>query len=413
MTVDQRPVQRLGSPTTGNATKVLLLGGGEIGKELTISFQKLGLEVHAVDKFPNAPAHQVAQFAHVADATDPGQVRSLIQRVRPDFVVPEIETVATDALAEVAESKRVTVVPTARACDLSVGKESIRTIAHDELGLPTTAYCFASTREEYEAAFEKLGYPCIVKPEVSTSGRGHTLVRGPEDIGDAWQQALRSTPGTRSSGQVVVERFVDFDYEVTILAVRSLDPETGELATWFCEPIGTRHSGGDLVECWQPMEMSERAMDNARSVAARITNELGGRGVYGVELFVAGDEVYFSSVSPRPADAGMLTLATQRFSEFDLHVRAVLGLPIDVTLTTPGASVVLHADDQSRSVSYTGLADALAVSEADVRLFGKSTSYDGRRMGLALATGETVETARQRAAEAAAKISIETSRQKV
>lgn len=393
---------------TGNATKVLLLGGGEIGKELTVSFQKLGLEVYAVDKFPNAPAHQVAHFGHVADITDADQVASLIQRVRPDFVIPEIETVAGEALAEIEEARQITVVPTARACDLSVGREAIRTIAHEELGLPTTAYRFASTREEYDAAFEDLGYPCIVKPMVSSSGRGHTLVRGPEEIDEAWRQAHRIAPGMLPTEQVVVERFVDFDYEVTLLAVRSIDPETGEMATWFCEPIGTRHSDGDLVECWQPMEMSERALDNARSVAARITNELGGRGVYAVEMFVAGDEVYFSSASPRPADSGMLTLATQRFSEFDLHVRAVLGLPIDVTLTSPGASVVLHADGPSRAVSITGLAEAMAVSEADVRLFGKSTSYEGRRMGVTLATGETVEVARQRAAEAAAKITVET-----
>lgn len=398
------PTTTVGSPMTGNATKVLLLGGGEIGKELTTSFQDLGLEVHAVDKSPNAPAHQVAHFAHVADVTEAEQVKSLIQRVRPDFIVPEIETVAPEALRYAAEETTAAVVPTARACELTVSKEGIRTIASEELGLPTTAYRFADTREEYLAAFEELGYPCVVKPEAATSGRGHSLVNSAEEVEAAWLHAHRAS----GVGSVVVERFVDFDYEATILVVRSIDPATGELATWFCEPIGTRHAGGDLVECWQPTPMSERALDNARSVAARITNELGGRGVYGVELFVAGDDVYFSTVSPRPHDSGSLTMMTQRFSQFDLHARAVLGLPIDVTLVSPGASVMLHAPQASRNISYRGLADALAIPEAAVRLYGKATSYPGRRMGIALATGETTEEARQRAAEAAAKMTVET-----
>ena len=399
-----QPISRLGTPMSGNATKVLLLGSGEIGRELTISFQRLGLEVHAVDRYPNAPAHQVAQFAHVADVRDSEQVLGLVQRLRPDYVVPEIEAVASDALAEVEARGSAEVIPVADACGLTGGRQAIRTKAHQELGLPTTAYRFATDREEFAAAFEELGYPCVVKPESATSGRGHSTVHGPEDVDDAWRHAQR----VPAPGPVTVERFVDFDYEVTIIAVRSIDPATGELATWFCEPIGHRHESGDLVECWQPMQMSQRAMDNARSVAARITNALGGRGVFGVELFVAGDDVYFSSVTPRPHDTGFVTLQSQRFSQFDLHARAILGLPIDVTLTTPGASVVLHADAASRTVSYTGLADALAVSETDVTVFAKPTTYEGRRMGLAISTGETVEDARQRAAEAAAKLVVET-----
>lgn len=402
--VSPHPISRLGTPMSGNATKVLLLGGGEIGRELTLSFQRLGLEVHAVDRYPNAPAHQAAQFAHVADVRDPEQVRGLVERIRPDYVVPEIEAVAAAALTAVEQEALGTVVPSARACDLTGGRQAIRRKAHQELGLPTTAYRFATTRAEFEAAFEELGYPCVVKPETATSGRGHSTVAGPEDLDAAWEHAQR----VPEPGPVTVERFVDFEYEVTILTVRSIDPATGELATWFCEPIGHRHEGGDLVECWQPAPMSRQAMDNARSVAARITNALGGRGVFGVELFVAGDDVYFSSVTPRPHDTGFLTLHSQRFSQFDLHARAMLGLPIDVTLITPGASQVLHADGASRTVSYTGLADALAVSETDVTVFAKPTAYEGRRMGLAISTGESIEDARQRAAEAAAKIVVET-----
>lgn len=397
------PVTQVGSPTTSNATKVLLLGSGEIGKELTTSFQRLGLEVHAVDREPNAPAQQNAQFSHIADVRDPAQVRNLVARIRPDYVVPEVGNVAPDVLAGIENDGDAVVVPTARAAELTDDREGIRTIAHDTLGLPTTAYRFATTLEEFEDAFTELGYPCVIKPEAATSGRGHTLVSTPDEITEAWNNAHAVGYG----GQVVVERFVDFDFEITILAVRSIDPATGELSTWFCEPIGHRHAGGDLTELWQPVAMNERAMENARSVAARITNELGGRGVYGVELFVAGDDVYFSSVTPRPLDTGMLTLRTQRFSQFDLHVRAILGLPIDATLVSPGAAVVVHAPQASTTVSYRGLTEALAVPEADVRIFGKTTAYAGRRMAAALATAETSEIARDRAAEAAGHIVVE------
>ncbi|GAB3946121.1 formate-dependent phosphoribosylglycinamide formyltransferase [Corynebacterium tapiri] len=388
---------------SGNATSVLLLGSGELGKELAISMQRLGLEVHAVDRYADAPAHQVAQYQYVADTADPDQVRSLVRRVRPDFVVPDIETVDDDVLVDIEESG-VTVVPNARACVLTSGREGIRTTASEELGLPTTDYAFAYTLEEFRKAFDELGFPCVAKPAVSSAGRRHVIVESPEEIEEAWPRVYRPMPGVDEA--VIVERFVNFDYEVTILAVRSIDPETGELATWFCEPIGHRHVGGVLEEAWQPMPMSEAARDNARSVAARITNALGGRGVFGVELFVAGDDVYFSSVSPRPHDAGMVTLATQRYSQFDLHVRAILGLPIDVTLTSPGAAANLNATVRSRSVSYAGLPEALAVPETEVSIYGKPTSYPGRHMGVVLTTAETVDEARVQAAEAAGRVEI-------
>lgn len=404
MTFPLPRADRIGTPMSGNATTVLLLGSGEIGKELTIAFQRLGLEVHAVDRRPDAPAHQVAQYQYVADVSDPEQVRSLVRRVRPDFVVPEIESAAVEVLEEIERAGSAVVVPTARACELTAGREGLRTTATEELGLPTTAYVVASTLEEFSSAFGELGFPCVAKPATSSGGRRHVRVDRPEDIQAAWRSVRE--PGVDDS--VLVERFVDFDYEVTILAVRSIDPVTGELATWFCEPIGHRHEGGVLAESWQPLYMSEAARDNARSVAARISNALGGRGVYGVEMFVAGDDVYFSSVSPRPHDTGTVTLATQRFSQFDLHARALLGLPIDVTLTSPGAAANLVATASSRIVSYSGFAECLAVPETDVRIYGKPTAHPGRQMGVVLATADDVDAARDNARAAAAHITVET-----
>ncbi|WP_018297260.1 formate-dependent phosphoribosylglycinamide formyltransferase [Corynebacterium lubricantis] len=396
--------QPLGTPMTPNATKVLLLGSGEIGKELTLSFQRLGLEVHAVDQYANAPAHQSAHYAYVADTMNAGQIEQLIEKIQPDYIVPEIETVAAEVLARAEESGKAMVVPSARACELTVSREGIRRVASEELGLPTTAYRFASSPEQVRAAADELGYPCIVKPAISTSGRGHTLLRDAEGVQQAWDEA--NQPDSPNN-HVSVERFVNFDFEVTILAVRSIDPRTGELATWFCEPIGRKHSHGRLVEFWQPAPMSDGAMDNARSMAARITNALGGRGVYGIELFVAGDDVYFSSVTPRPHDTGSLTTQTQRFSQFDLHARAILGLPIDSTLVSPGAARYIHAPADSDTISYTGVADALAVPETDVRFFGKPTGYPDRRMGIVTSTAETIEQAKERAKAAAEKITVQ------
>lgn len=393
---------RIGTPLTATATKVLLLGAGELGKQLAMAFQNLGLEVHAVDRYAGAPAQQLAHFSYIADIRDPQKVWELTERIKPDYVVPEVETVAIEALERVEEELGATVVPSARACALTQSRESVRGVA-ESIGLPVSGYRFAESPEELQQAVEELGLPCIVKPDITTSGKGHVLLKEEEDVEEAWSMVRHVSSDNK---RVVVERFVDFDYEVTLLAVRSIDPATGKMATWFSEPIGHRHEKGDLVESWQPMAMSEDALANARSVAARISNELGGRGVYGVELFVAGDDVYFSSVSPRPLDTAMLTDYTQRFSEFDLHVRAMLGLPIDVTLVSPGAAVILHADAELDDVSYSGLDAAMAYEETDVRLFGKPWAYSGRRMGMVATTAEDVETARDRAALAASKITV-------
>ena len=396
------PEHVVGTPLTPNATKVLVLGSGELGKELATSFHNLGLEVHAVDRYRGAPAHQVAHFSYVANISEEDEVLELCQRIQPHFVIPEVENVAVDALSALEKEGKTTVVPTARACEMTRDRAAQRRAA-EALGLPVTAYRFASSIPQLREAADELGYPCVIKPDVATSGRGHFIARGPEDIEEAWGAVHRVVSDEH---RVMVERFVDFDYEVSLLAVRSIDPATGEMATWFPEPIGHRHEHGDLVESWQPMPMSEAALGNARSVAARISNELGGRGVYCVELFVAGDDVYFSSVSPRPSDTAMLTTHTQRFSAFDLHARAILGYPIDVTLTSPGAAVMLHADLDIQHVAYTGLAEALAYPETDVRLFGKPGAYAGRRMGLVNATAETIQEARDHANLAAAKIAV-------
>lgn len=394
----------IGTPRTEGALRVLLLGSGELGKEVAIAFQRLGVEVHAADRYPQAPAHQVAHAWYELDMTDPDAVRDLVGRVRPDFVVPEIEALATDALAGIAESGAATVVPTARAVALTMNREGIRRLAAEELGLPTSRYRFAGDRAEFEAAVADIGFPCVVKPVMSSSGKGQSTLRSAADVDAAWAHAIG---GGRVAGQrVIVEGFVDFEYEITLLTVRSVDPSTGEPATWFCEPIGHRQDEGDYVESWQPMPMSQVALDNARSVAARVTGALGGRGVFGVELFVRGDDVWFSEVSPRPHDTGLVTMGTQRCSEFELHARAILGLPVDVTLTSPGASAVIYGGVDATAPEYSGLAAALAVPESQVRLFGKPEAHPRRRMGVAVATAEDVDEARRRAAEAAAAVQV-------
>ncbi|MFC3850546.1 formate-dependent phosphoribosylglycinamide formyltransferase [Corynebacterium hansenii] len=393
-----------GTPYTGGATRVLLLGSGELGKEVAIAFQRLGVEVHAADRYAHAPAHQVAHFWHELDMTDGQAVKDLVAEVRPHFIVPEIEALATDALVELEDAGDVTVIPTARAAQLTMNREGIRRLAAEEIGLPTSRYRFASTREEFLDAVDEVGLPCVVKPVMSSSGKGQSTVRAAADVPAAWEHAMSG--GRVSSGRVIVEGFVDFDYEITLLTVRSIDPATGEPATWFCEPIGHRQVDGDYVESWQPMPMSQVALDNARSVAARITGALGGRGIFGVELFVRGDDVWFSEVSPRPHDTGLVTMGTQRFSEFELHARAILGLPIDVTLTTPGASAVVYGKCDGPAPKYSGLAEAMAVPETDVRIFGKPEAHDRRRMGVAVSTAEDVDAARENAFKAASALSV-------
>lgn len=396
--------ESVGTPLSDNATTVLLLGSGELGREVTFALQRLGVEVHAADRYEGAPAHHTANYAHVLDMTDGEQVRELVERVRPDFVVPEIESLATKELERIEEEGLATVIPTARAARLTMDREGIRDLAYHELGLPTSTYAYASSYDELYQGAEEVGYPCVVKPIMSSSGKGQSYVANADELSGAWEYAMS---GARVSNQrVIVEQFIPFDYEITLLTIRSIDPETDRDATWFCEPIGHRQDRGDYVESWQPAAMSETALDNARSVAARITNELGGRGVFGVELFVKGDDVYFSEVSPRPHDTGMVTMATQRFSEFDLHARAILGLPIDSTLVSPGASAVIYGVDSDGPVSFSGLADAMSVPETDVRLFGKPESFSRRRMGVAISTAEDVAQGRERAVSAAERVKV-------
>ncbi|MBZ8176546.1 formate-dependent phosphoribosylglycinamide formyltransferase [Corynebacterium poyangense] len=390
----------LGTPLSPTATKVLLLGAGELGRELVASFHRFGVEVHAADNYANAPALQLAHGSHLVDLRDHEALVKLVDQVRPDYVVPECDAANISALKEIEASGIATVVPTAHAVELTVEREGIRRAASEELGLPTSRYAFASSFPEFEVAVGQMGYPCVVKPVRGSAGRGHTIIHDEDEVEPAWEIAHRECD------RVMVERFVNFDCEMTLLTVRSIDPETKKAASWFCEPIGHVQRGGDLIESWQPLAMSQRALENARSVAARITNYLGGRGLFGVELFVAGDDVYFSGVSPRPHDTGMVTLATQRFSQFDLHVRAILGLPVDVTLTTPGACSVIHAEAESDRIEYSGITEALSYPEVDLRFFGKPAAYPRRRMGVALASGESTEEARAASAGAARSVNV-------
>lgn len=388
---------KLGTPLSPNAVKVMLLGAGELGKEVVIELQRLGVEVIAVDRYENAPAQQVAHRAHVVAMTDAAALKAVIEAERPHIIVPEIEAIATDALAEVEAQGLATVIPTAKAVQLTMNREGIRRLAAEELGLPTSAYAFASTREELAAGAQAVGYPCFVKPVMSSSGKGQSYVETAADIGEAWDYAMSG--GRVEQPRVIVEARIDFDYEITLLTVRA------EAGTVFCEPIGHRQVKGDYVESWQPQPMSAAALQRAKAIAHKVTAALGGRGVFGVELFVQGDEVWFSEVSPRPHDTGLVTLATQVQSEFCLHARAILGLPVDVSLREPGASAVIYGGMEAVGVGYEGVAEALAVPDTDLRLFGKPEAFKTRRMGVALARGE-VEDARKRAALAASKVRV-------
>ncbi|MBM7459592.1 formate-dependent phosphoribosylglycinamide formyltransferase [Rhodococcus coprophilus] len=392
---------RLGTPLSPSATRVLLLGSGELGKEVIIALQRLGVEVIAVDRYSNAPGQQVAHRAHTVDMSDPEALLAIIEAERPHLVVPEIEAIATDALAVVEERGLAEVIPTARATQLTMNREGIRRLAAEELGLPTSPYRFAQSLDEVRAAAEQVGFPCVIKPVMSSSGKGQSTVRSADDLAGAWEYALAG--GRINHGTVIVEGFVDFDYEITQLTVRAIG-ESGEVETYFCDPIGHVQRDGDYVESWQPQPMSEAALARAREVAAAVTAALGGRGVFGVELFVKGDEVYFSEVSPRPHDTGLVTLRTQRYSEFELHARAILGLPVDTTMLTPGASAVIYGGVDATGIAFDGVADALRVPETDLRLFGKPESFRRRRMGVAVSTAADIETARARATEAASRV---------
>lgn len=393
---------RIGTPLSASATRVMLLGAGELGKEVIIALQRLGVEVIAVDRYENAPGHQVAHRAHVIDMADPKALRALIDAERPHLIVPEIEAIATDALAAVESEGVAEVIPTARAAQLTMNREGIRRLAAEELGLPTSPYAFADSLDELKAGIAQVGYPCVVKPVMSSSGKGQSVLRSDADVEHAWQYALAG--GRVNHGRVIVEGFIDFEYEITQLTVRATDSGSGQVQTYYCDPIGHKQVDGDYVESWQPQPMSAKALERSREIAHKVTEALGGRGLFGVELFVRGDEVWFSEVSPRPHDTGLVTLASQRFSEFELHARAILGLPVDTTARGPGASAVIYGGMDAHGIAFEGVADALAVPGADLRLFGKPESFVKRRMGVALATGADLEEARARARAAAAAV---------
>jgi phosphoribosylglycinamide formyltransferase 2 len=393
---------RIGTPLSPNATRVMLLGAGELGKEVIIALQRLGVEVIAVDRYADAPGHQVAHRSHVIDMTDGAALRALVEAEKPHLIVPEIEAIATDTLAEIEAAQLAVVIPTARATQLTMNREGIRRLAAETLGLPTSPYAFAESLDEMTAAIGEIGFPCVVKPVMSSSGKGQSVLRSAADIEPAWNHALAG--GRVNHGRVIVEGFIEFDYEITQLTVRATSPETGATETYFCDPIGHLQVAGDYVESWQPQPMSAVALEKTRDVAAKVTTALGGRGLFGVELFVRGDDVWFSEVSPRPHDTGLVTLATQRFSEFDLHARAILGLPVDTTLQSPGASAVIYGGIDEAGIAFDGVAQALAVPQSDLRLFGKPESFVKRRMGVALATGSDITQARERAKLAASKV---------
>jgi phosphoribosylglycinamide formyltransferase 2 len=392
---------RLGTPLSPSATRVLLLGAGELGKEVIIALQRLGVEVIAADRYANAPGQQVAHRAHVLNMADPAALRALIEKERPHLVVPEIEAIATQALLQVEREGLATVIPTARAAHLTMNREGIRRLAAEELGLPTSPYRFADSLAEVEAAAEAVGLPCLVKPVMSSSGKGQSRVDRREELAGAWEYA--NAGGRVSLGRVIVEGFVDFDYEITQLTVRARNAD-GSIGTHFCEPIGHVQVHGDYVESWQPQPMSAAALAAAREYASKVTGSLGGLGIFGVELFVKGDRVWFSEVSPRPHDTGLVTLSTQWQSEFELHARALLGLPVDTSLRNPGASRVIYGGVEATGIVFDGVGDALRIEGTDLRLFGKPESFVKRRMGVALAHGADVAQARNRATAAAAAV---------
>ena len=391
----------LGTPLSPSATKVMLLGSGELGKEVIIALQRLGVEVIAVDRYENAPGHQVAHRAHVINMADGAALRALIEQEQPDLIVPEIEAIATEMLVQIESEGAVRVIPTARAAQLTMNREGIRRLAAETLGLPTSPYKFADSLEELRAATDAIGFPCVIKPVMSSSGKGQSKLDHASEVDAAWAYAAS---GSRvNQGRVIVEGFIDFDYEITLLTVRALGAN-GTTETHFCEPIGHVQVHGDYVESWQPMAMSALALQGAREIAKKVTDDLGGLGLFGVELFVKGDLVWFSEVSPRPHDTGMVTMCTQRFNEFELHARAILGLPVDTSLRAPGASAVIYGQMDEKGIAFTGVEEALRVPESDIRLFGKPESFQKRRMGVALANGKDTDEARVRAKLAASKV---------
>ncbi|HEY8098139.1 MAG TPA: formate-dependent phosphoribosylglycinamide formyltransferase [Methylobacter sp.] len=397
---------KIGTALSNSATKALLLGSGELGKELAIALQRYGVEVIAVDRYPNAPAQHVAHRSHVIDMTDTEAVKKLIALEQPNFIIPEIEAIATQALIDIEAEGGCTVVPNARAIQLTMNREGIRTLAAEQLEIPTSAYAFAENFEQLQAAVNGgIGYPCFIKPTMSSSGKGQSMVKSADQLKAAWDYAKSS--GRVDTGKVIVEAKIDFDFEITLLTVRALN-QRGEVETHFCAPIGHVQENGDYRESWQPQAMSADAIKASQDIAFKITNEIAGLGLFGVELFIKGDSVWFSEVSPRPHDTGMVTMATQKQNEFELHVRAILGLPVDTGMHSTGASAVILGGLDAQGVIYEGLDKALAVPTSEVRLFGKPEAFTNRRMGVALATAETVDEARNRAVKAATMIVIKT-----
>lgn len=390
---------KLGTPLCANATRVMLLGSGELGKEVIIALQRLGVEVIAVDRYANAPGHQVAHRAHVIDMTDARALRALVEEEKPHLIVPEIEAIATDELAAIEKAGLCTVIPTARATQLTMNREGIRRLAAEVLGLATSKYAFAESLEELTRAIEQTtGYPCIVKPVMSSSGKGQSLINGPDDVQQAWDYAMSG--GRVETRRIIVEEKVEFDFEITLLTVRAI-ANSGDIETVYCQPIGHVQQQGDYVESWQPQAMSETALKRAKEMAEHITDRLGGRGLFGVELFIKGDNVFFSEVSPRPHDTGMVTMASQVQNEFELHARAILGLPVSTELRTPAASAVIYGAMEAKGIAFDNIEKALAVPQTDLRLFGKPEAFTRRRMGVALAYADDTDTARERAKLAA------------
>lgn len=388
----------IGTPLSGTATKILFCGGGELGKEVVIELQRYGVEVIVVDRYKNSPAMQVAHRSHVISMLDGTALRKVIESEKPDYIVPEIEAIATDTLVEL-ENEGFTVIPTARAAQLTMNREGIRRLAAEELNLKTSPYEFASTREEFDSAVNNIGIPCIIKPIMSSSGKGQSTIKSKADIDTAWNYAQEG--GRSGAGKVIIEGFVDFDYEITQLTVRHIN------GTSFCEPIGHVQVDGDYRQSWQPQKMSEIALNKARDMATKITDALGGRGIFGVELFIKDDEVIFSEVSPRPHDTGMVTMISQDLSQFALHARAILGLPIpNIHFHSPSASSVILAEGESKTVSFNNLNTALKDDNTQIRLFGKPEVSGQRRMGVVLARDNNVEKAIEKATNASKQISI-------
>ena len=394
----------IGTPLQSSAYKVLLLGSGELGKEVVISLQRLGVEIHAADRYDHAPAMQVAHYSYTLNMADAGELKQLINQIQPHLIVPEIEAIATEVLLEIEAENIATVIPSAKAVNLTMNREGIRRLAAEELGLPTSDYRFADSLESFRAACDDVGYPNFVKPVMSSSGKGQSRVTCFDEVDAAWEYA--QTGGRVNQGTVIVESQIDFDFEITLLTVRAKNPATGEIETSYCDPIGHRQDSGDYVESWQPQPMTPAALQESKRIANKVTTALGGCGIFGVELFVKGDKVWFSEVSPRPHDTGLVTLASQFQSEFELHARAILGLPVNTARHSIAASAVIYAGVDGRNLSFSGLDLALADGNTDLRLFGKPEGFKRRRMGVATARAETIEQARELALQAASQVSV-------